>query len=93
MQKVPGVDWVDVDIFGGISESVLQDQAALEDAVNLLGPDAQMYCARGTASQDNPTRAALWKRIYGAAPRFLPAQIAYLVPQVPRTLALNLSQQ
>ena len=93
MQKVPGVDWVDVDIFGGISESVLLDKDALEEAVKLLGPEAQVFCATGTASQDDPTRADLWKRIYGVAPRFLPGQLAYLVPQVSRTLALNLSQR
>lgn len=97
MQKVAGVDWVDIDIFGGISESALLNKDTLEKAVKLLGPQdkpqAEVFCARGTASQDDPERADIWHKVYGETPRFLPAQLAYLVPEVPRTLALNLSQR
>lgn len=89
MQSVSGVDWVDVDVFGGISENELLDEAALGN----LGPQSQVSCATGAASQDDPTRKKLWEKTHGIVPRFLPAQLAYIVPQVPRTLALNLSKQ
>lgn len=93
MQKVPGVDWIDVDIFDGIAESELRDKGALDKAVGRLGlsPQAQISCFSGIASQDDPDRIKLWEKLYGEVPRFLPAQLAYLVPEVPRTLALNLS--
>lgn len=92
MQKVPGVNWVDVDIFGGISENELLEEDALKAVAGNLGLQSQVNSAKGIASQDDPTRADLWMKLYGKVPRFLPSQLAYLVPQVPRTLALNLSQ-
>ncbi len=90
MQKIPGVDWVDISIFDGISESVLLNKKALEDAVKKpLGREAAVSCAAGAASQDDPDRAKLWEATYGVKPRFLPAQLTYLVRDVPSTLALN----
>ena len=93
MQKIAGVDRVDVDIFGGISESVLLHENTLKDAVGKLKPEPYVFCATGTTSQNDRARAELWEIVNGVIPRFLPAQLAYLVPQVPRTLALNLSQR
>lgn len=93
IQHIRGVDWVDVDIFGGISESELLNQKALESTVSELGPLPRVFCAKAASSQDAPDRAALWNEVNGMTPRFLPSQLAYLVPQVPRTLALNLSQR
>ncbi|MBK6958420.1 MAG: putative baseplate assembly protein [Nitrosomonas sp.] len=98
MQSVSGVDWVDVDVFGGISENELLDEDELEIALNKmamgdLGPQSQVSCATGAAGQDDPIRKKLWEKTHGIVPRFLPAQLAYIVPQVPRTLALNLSKQ
>jgi hypothetical protein len=94
MQKVPGVDWVDVDVFGGISESVLLNKEKLEKAVDGFKTlPAFVPCATATTRKLDQARAKLWEAVYGDVPRFLPAQLAYLVPQVPGTLALNLSQR
>ncbi|WP_084254142.1 putative baseplate assembly protein [Methylobacter marinus] len=95
MQNVRSVDWVDVDLFGGISESVLLNKEELVKAVEgLQAVPAFVVCAKATTSYEDKDRAELWKKIYDEAPpRFLPAQLAYLVPEVPSTLALNLSQR
>jgi uncharacterized phage protein gp47/JayE len=94
MQKVPGVDWVDIDVFGGISESVLLNADELKKAVGEFKIlPAFVPCATATTRKLNQARAELWEAVYGDVPRFLPAQLAYLVPQVPGTLALNLSQR
>jgi hypothetical protein len=93
MQKVTGVDWVDVDRFGGISENELLDTDALDQAVSTLGRQIQVFCAKGSTPQEDTARAELWGKTHqGAVPRFLPAQLAYLVPQVSKTLTLNLIQ-
>jgi predicted phage baseplate assembly protein len=89
VQDVRGVEWVDVDVFGGISESVLFNGEALNKAIEYLGPQAEVKCAGGAAGRDDPTRAGLWEAHRGVRPRFLPAQLAYLVPEAPTTLVLN----
>ncbi|MEQ1528195.1 MAG: putative baseplate assembly protein [Methylococcales bacterium] len=90
IQNVPGVDWVDVDVFGGVSESAL-----LNDEVKKLQSPLPVCvpCATATSSRLDQARAKEWNKIYHETPRFLPAQLAYLVPQVARTLALNLIQR
>lgn len=87
MQGTPGVAWVDVDVFGGISEQQLRDQDALAQAVAVLAAQALggavqdvVACAPARASDDAADDAA----------RFLPAQLAVLVPDVPDTLVFNL---
>ena len=91
IQSVRGVDWVDVNIFDAIPESVLLNSAALEEAVGDLSRGAKpvVECDAGEASRDDPPRAKLWQNAYDYVPRFLPAQLAYLTPAVRGALALN----
>jgi len=99
MQSTPGVAWVDVDIFGGISELALRDKEALAAAVAALdqqagGGAAQdvVACAPAMAAADAPPeRQDQIAQRDGELPRFLPAQLAMLVPEVPGTLVFNLA--
>jgi hypothetical protein len=96
IQAVKGVDWVDVEVFGGISELELRDPAALAKAVTSLqnqasgGPATVVYCAPAMRAADAPPeRVSLVPPVDGRAPRLLPAQLAFLVPDVADTLVLN----
>lgn len=79
IQAVAGVDWVDIDVLGAISETALRDKDALAAAVAALqqqitpGPVATRVKVRGAA--------------VNAAP--LASQLAYLLPAVAGTLVLN----
>jgi predicted phage baseplate assembly protein len=83
IQGTPGVDYVDLDVFGGIPDAVLQDESALRHAVNGLRDDDPLafVAARPArrASPDDPADGA----------RLLPAQAAYLRTDVPDTLIVN----
>jgi predicted phage baseplate assembly protein len=98
IQGSPGVDHVDVDVFGGISDAVLQDPARLADAVHHLREQARegrplVFVPAAPARVAPLTLSGL--HIQGpdsAAPeRLLPAQTTYLRPDVPGTLILNWS--
>jgi len=100
IQSVRGVDWVDVDVFGGISELQLRNPAALALAVADLQKQASggvvatvVECAEAMRRMDAPAeRVALVPLVDGKRPRILPAQLAFLVPSVEDTLVLNLVQ-
>jgi predicted phage baseplate assembly protein len=91
MQEVSGVDWVDVDLFAGISENELLSDSESAPTVGKLKLESQVICVAATLSRDDPVRKKIWDSVIGKAPRFLPAQLAYFVPQVPRTIVLNIS--
>ena len=98
MQTTPGVAWVDVDVFGGISELALRDKDALAAAVDVLEQQASggavqqlVACAPAMAAADAPkSRQDQIAQRDGELPRFLPAQMAMLAPHVPGTLVFNL---
>ncbi len=90
MQATPGVDRVDIDIFGGISETELRDPEALDAAVKKLGPSTVVPSMPAILAADDPERAKRRNKESERKPRFLPAQIAFLVPDVTGTLVLNL---
>jgi hypothetical protein len=84
MQAVPGVEWVDVDSFGGIPERVL------DGSVRRLLEPVEITAAVGAvvAAGEPPPRV----RVNLAAregPGIRPAQLAYLSPAAPATLILN----
>jgi hypothetical protein len=92
IQAVHGVAWVDVEILGGISELQLRTSGALSQAVAVL----REQLVTGSATQAVPCRTATrapapndQESAGGEVPRFLAAQIAYLLPSVPATLVLN----
>jgi hypothetical protein len=93
IQNIRGVDWVDINIFDAIPESVLLNAEALKEAVSDLsrGARSAIECAAGGFSRDDQQRANLWGKVNGDVPRFLPAQLAYLTPAVRSALALNLA--
>lgn len=96
IQQAPGVDWADVEVFGGVSELQLRDPAALAAAVADLRRQASgaptatvVRCAAAMRAADAPPERAL----PGAGrrrPRLLPAQLAFLLPDAPDTLVLNI---
>lgn len=80
----PAVAWVDLDVFGALSEQALGNADRLTAAVKQMqaqGVQDAVAClpARLAESADD-------------AGLFLPAQMAFLVPDVPGTLVLNLAQ-
>ena len=96
IQQAPGVDWVDVEVFGGISELQLRNPATMAAAVEDLrqqaggGPTATMVrCGAAMAAAGAPPER-LQAAPAGRQPRLLPAQLAFLLPNVPDTLVLNI---
>ncbi|KQW02339.1 hypothetical protein ASC87_14060 [Rhizobacter sp. Root1221] len=92
IQSVTGVDWVDVDLLGGLSEVDLRNKDALAGAVmsmqTQISPGPVQSVVRVRAAMpvaDAP--ADLSKR--AGTTRFLPAQLAFLPRGVPGTLVLN----
>ena len=81
MQRVEGVVYVDVDVFDSISETELGSQNLLKAKLGQLQ----------TTEKPGPyVRAALARpQRLPPQPPILPAQIAYLSPDVPDTLLLN----
>ena len=84
MQAVPGVEWVDVDSFGGIPERVLEagTRRLIEPAEIALAVKA----AVDASAVPNRVPVNLATRERGG---IRPAQLAYLSPLVPATLILN----
>jgi len=81
MQNAPGVDWVDVDRFGGLTEAQIADAAALAEAIKGLTAEAIVY-AEGAGLNPKWTPGS-------KQPRFVPSQLAFLPPNVPGLLVLN----
>jgi hypothetical protein len=85
MQSVPGVTYVDIDAFGGVAER--------NDDGSVRTPNELIEAAQKIASGDKPAQ-----RVVVNLPEFpgnntdpiRPAQLAYLVPEVPDTLIINL---
>jgi hypothetical protein len=82
MQAVPGVDYVDVDAFGGLPETLLTASedvgAAVAEQVEAIALHQPPACLPVEASR------------YQKQPRGIrPAQLAYLSAEVPETLILN----
>ena len=98
IQNVPGVDWTDVQVFGGVSELELRNPDALAAAVAELQKQASgkptatvVPCAEAMRAAEAPKeRLGLVPKVDGRIPRLLPAQLAILVPDVRGTLVLNL---
>lgn len=89
MQRTAGVAWVDVDLFGGVTENDVRDKSTLAAAVASGKLKLERMVVARPASANpawKPGAVALSKP---AVPRFLPAQLAVLLPGVPGLLALN----
>jgi len=84
MQAIPGVEWVDVDSFGGIPERVLDAgvRRLLEPAE--IAAAVKAVVDAGTVQNRVPVNLAAQE---GRGVR--PAQLAYISPLVPATLILN----
>jgi hypothetical protein len=86
IQGTAGVAWVDVDTFGGITENEVRSEAALALAVAGLTPAREVVAARASANRDwKPSSETSGAKL----PRFFPAQLAVLLPEVTGLLALN----
>jgi hypothetical protein len=85
MQSVPGVAYVDVDALGGIAER--NDDGTVRTP-NQLIEAALSVVTRGAPEQR--VRVDLPELPGTGSGRIRPAQLAYLVPEVPDTLILNL---
>ena len=85
MQSVPGLAYVDVDALGGIAER--------NDDGTLRTPNELTEAARLVVSKTPPAprvRVKIPELPQAIAGDIRPAQLAYLVPEVPDTLILNL---
>jgi len=90
IQQVPGVAYVDVDVFSSISEGELGDAQKLKDKFIELSATAEpppsfvaVYAAQ-TVAQGGADRM-----FSTPVDNIYPAQLAFLVPEVPDTLVLN----
>jgi copper chaperone CopZ len=84
IQSVQGVSWVDVDALGGIAER--------NDDGTLRTPNELIDAAQVIATQVAPDRRVavdLPTIPKNSNDSIHPAQIAYLVPEIPDTLILN----
>ncbi|TKD35894.1 putative baseplate assembly protein [Azotobacter chroococcum] len=82
-QGTPGVAWVDVDKFGGVTESEVRNTKKFGEALKDLGANALVPALRGRSNPDWLPRSK--KHV----PRFWPAQIAFLLPEIRDLLVLN----
>jgi hypothetical protein len=89
IQSVRGVEWVDVEILGGVSELQLRSAEALAQAVASLQDQLTNGLPNEVVPCRNATRAEQPSPDAADSPRFLPAQIAYLLRAAPDTLVLN----
>ena len=88
MQSVKGVAYVDVDALGGIAER--------NDDGSVRTPSELIEAARLIATQAKPdarVKVNLPELPKLSTDPIRPAQLAYLVPEVPDTLILNLIEQ
>ncbi|MEK6406972.1 MAG: putative baseplate assembly protein [Acidobacteriota bacterium] len=84
MQSVPGVAYVDVDAFGGVAEKNADGSVRTP---NGLIAAAQEIVTKGKPDQRVKVNQPELPKISSGEIR--PAQLAYLVPEVPDTLILN----
>ncbi len=89
MQRVPGVAYVDVDIFGGLPEKKVTDgkrelltPSDIADVVKKMGLDATGKKEKLVPDSRVPVNLAKVGSV-------IPAQLAFLTPEVPETLILN----
>lgn len=94
MQAVRGVAWVDVDAFGSLDEPTLL--AGFGDTGNgkradgaTLMTSAGPLVASSAMSMALPSRVPVLPARYASDGKLLPAQLAYLPPNVPDTLLLQ----
>lgn len=85
MQSVPGVAYVDVDALGGLSEK--NDDGSVRTPNELI-QDAQIIVQKNKPDQRVVVNLPSLPKSGDGAIR--PAQLAYLAPEVPDTLILNL---
>jgi len=97
IQGVEGVDYVDVDLLDGVSETDALDPEALADRLERLaatsGPPAPAPANGGCRAAQPKRRVAVELARIDAAiadpsRRIRPAQLAYLTPDLPDTLIL-----
>ena len=90
MQAVRGVAWVDVDAFGSIDEATLLAGFGDDGDNDKAGDDASLMTH---ASAPLPATPSPWVQVlparYADDSTLLPAQLAYLLPNVPDTLLLQ----
>ena len=80
IQGVEGVVYSDIDVLDGISETELSSETALKDKTDILVK---------TSSPKPFVKAERARRAKPPEAHILPAQLAYLSPDVPDTLILN----
>jgi hypothetical protein len=84
MQGVTGVTYVDVDLFDTISEAQLLQGFATPTAAQLTLHDRILIEPARVAKAEELSQFRI-----GEATHILPAQLAYLAPEVPETLILQ----
>ncbi len=97
MQKVKGVDYVDVDFLGGIPEREERQVNDGEKERLLLSPDeivAEVQDVTNTDGENNKLKQRIPVNMAGRdidknETLIHPAQLAYLTPDVPETLIIN----
>lgn len=94
LQKDPAVAWVDVDLFGSVSEAEIRSGPALENALERLADDPLPACVLALPGRANPDWPPKKSGAPDAAPQapYLPAQIALFSRAVPDLLVLNESK-
>lgn len=88
MQSIEGVGYVDVDAFGGLGE---KNADGTVRTPNELIAQAQSIVQR--PKPDQRVRVNLPELLTSAGGQIQPAQLAYLTPEVPDTLILNLIEE
>ena len=86
MQQVRGVAYVDVDVLQSLSETEITDATLLEGKLKKLEAATPEPYIRAELARVNPRYDP---KASTPIPRILPAQLAYLTPDVPATLILN----
>ena len=85
MQAVAGVEWVDVDSFGGIPERILADDGERR----LLDPAEIAAAVKAVVDRGAPRNRVPANLAEPEGRGVRPAELAYLSPLVPATLILN----
>ena len=89
MQAVPGVAYVDVEVFGGLPERKTEPESGNRE---LLTPDEIAQFVKKMGLDSEKKKSVPDSRIVvnlAKVGNLLPAQIAFLTPEVPETLILN----
>ena len=87
IQQVEGVDYVDILVFDSVSEDVSPEELA---ALPLRRqPFVEVNLAKPTDESTVPAKRNVVLKNTDLAKRILPAQLAYLSPNIKDTLILN----